>query len=107
MAEVLPVEGTTVMLPVILLRTMTKWGNADADVPMASSINREGRNPLSFQKHKKAAVYYFNPLHFKERLFGYIVLQYISSDGYDDIYRNWITYVANGLEFLRIKHDIN
>lgn len=60
-----------------------------------------------FQKHNKAAVYYFNPLHFKERLFGYIVLKYNSSDVYDDIYRNWITYVANGLEFLRMKHDIN
>lgn len=60
-----------------------------------------------FQKSNESAVYYFNPLHFKERIFGYMVLKYDSPDVYDDIYRNWITSVANGLEFLRMKHDIN
>ena len=44
------------MLSVFLLRTLTKCVNVDADVSMASSINREGRNPLSFQKHKKAVL---------------------------------------------------
>lgn len=50
--------------------------------------------------------YYFTPLFFNERMFGYSVLKYDSPDTYDDIYRNWIKSISNGLEFLRMKNDI-
>ena len=59
-----------------------------------------------FEKNNAAAVYYFNPLFFSRRLFGYIVLQYGTPDTYDDIFRNWLKSISNGLEFLRIKNDI-
>ncbi|MGN0647758.1 MAG: substrate-binding domain-containing protein [Oscillospiraceae bacterium] len=59
-----------------------------------------------FEKNHAAAVYYFNPLFFSNRLFGYIVLQYGTPDTYDDIFRNWLKTISNGLEFLRIKNDI-
>ncbi len=53
-----------------------------------------------------AAVYYFTPLFFSDRLFGHIMLKYNDPDGYDDIFRNWTKTVSNGLEFLRMKNDI-
>lgn len=39
-------------------------------------------------------------------MFGYTVLQYNTPDTYDDIFRNWLKSVSNGLEFLRMKNDI-
>lgn len=60
-----------------------------------------------FKKMDKPAVYYFNPLLFQDRLFGYIVLRYDTPDTYDWVYGNWINSVSNGLEFLRMKNDIN
>lgn len=57
--------------------------------------------------HSVTAVYYFNPLSFQNRLFGYIVLRYDTPDTYDWVYGNWINSVSNGLEFLRMKNDIN
>ncbi len=52
------------------------------------------------------AAYYWLPLCFADRLFGYCVLRYDKPDGYDDICRSWIKTVANGLEFLRLKADV-
>ena len=51
-------------------------------------------------------VYYFTPMFCNDRMFGYSVLKYDCPDTYDDIYRNWIKSVSNGLEFLRMKNDI-
>lgn len=50
--------------------------------------------------------YYFTPLFFNDRFFGYSVLKYDYPMGYFDSYRNWIKSVSNGLEFLRMKNDI-
>lgn len=59
-----------------------------------------------FGSNQEAAVYYFNPLFFSNRMFGYIVLKYDTPDTYDLIYRNWIKTISNALEFLRMKNDI-
>lgn len=81
-----------------------------------SIVSEEDKTPFKIQQYQigdiiqkssEAAVYYFSPLHFKERLFGYVVLKYDTPDVYDDIYRNWLTSVSDGLEFLRMKHDIH
>lgn len=60
-----------------------------------------------FNQESKPAAYYFSPLFFQTKLFGHVVLKYRRADGYDDIYRNWIKSVCNGLEFLRMKNDIS
>lgn len=52
------------------------------------------------------ASFYYTPLFFKDRLFGFCVLQYNHPDTYDDTYRHWLKSVANGLEFLRLKADV-
>ena len=53
------------------------------------------------------AVFYFDPVYFKERLLGYCVVMYSDPDTYDDTYRHWLKSVSNGLEFLRLKTDIS
>ena len=68
-------------------------------------INRYNISELISQNNS-AAVYYFTPLFFSDRLFGHIMLKYNDADGYDDIFRNWTKAVSNGLEFLRMKNDI-
>ncbi len=60
-----------------------------------------------FKNHDKPSVYFFNPLSFKDRLFGYTVLRYDTPDTYDWVYGNWITAISNGLEFLRMKNNIH
>lgn len=54
----------------------------------------------------KSAAYFFSPLVFDNRLFGYAILKYDNPDSYDIIFKHWIKSVSNGLEFLRLKHDI-
>ncbi len=51
--------------------------------------------------------YYFNPLFFRDRYFGYIVTVYRNPNTYDSIFRNWLKTVSNALEMLRLKNDIN
>ena len=53
------------------------------------------------------AVIYFNPIFFRERLLGYCAVMYDRPDTYDDTYRHWMKSVSNGLEFLRLKTDID
>ena len=49
---------------------------------------------------------YFSPLFFANRKLGYAVLSYSGVYTYEPIFRNWAKTVANGLEFLRMKNDI-
>ena len=59
-----------------------------------------------FSLSKEPCTYYILTLFYASRSFGYIVLKYCDTDCYDSIFRNWIKTVSNGLEFLRIKNDI-
>lgn len=56
---------------------------------------------------EKCGVYYFSPLCFQTRLFGYTVLKYSYPAGYDFSFRDWNKTVADTLEFLRMKNDIH
>ena len=95
------------------------WYDSDAELTDILScqcmVNWEDKTPFDMQKFNfsallaknyEPAIYYFNPLFFNDRLFGYLVLKYHDPDTYDDIYRNWLKSVSNGLEFLRMKNDI-
>lgn len=59
-----------------------------------------------FSQNKTSAIYYFSPLFFRNRMFGHIMLRFDEPDTYDDIFRNWIKSISNGLEFLCRKNDI-
>ena len=53
------------------------------------------------------AAYYFNPVIFDNRIFGYVILKYDNPDSYDINFKHWIKSLSIGLEFLRLKLDIN
>ncbi|MBQ9120357.1 MAG: substrate-binding domain-containing protein [Lachnospiraceae bacterium] len=63
--------------------------------------------PELMAERSKPMVYYFSPLCFQTRLFGYTVLAYEYPQGYDFSFRDWNKTVANTLEFLRMKNDIH
>ena len=56
---------------------------------------------------EKCGVYYFTPLCYQTRLFGYTVLRYAYPTGYDFSFRDWSKTVADTLELLRMKNDIH
>lgn len=59
-----------------------------------------------FSKESEPSVYYFTPLFFSTRLFGHLVLRYNKPDSYDEAFRSWVKAVSIGLEFMRMKNDI-
>ncbi|MBE6901025.1 MAG: helix-turn-helix domain-containing protein [Ruminococcaceae bacterium] len=52
-------------------------------------------------------IFYFSPICFQTRLFGYTVMSYPYPTGYDFSFRDWSKTVADTLEFLRMKNDIH
>lgn len=84
----------------------------DSETISCHSILKE-QSPVSLKKHEifglfsgQAGVYYFNPIFFSDRTLGFVVLRYNTPDVYDHIFRNWLKSISNGLEFLRMKNDI-
>lgn len=59
-----------------------------------------------FAKSETPAVYYFSPLFFNKKSFGYTILKYDKPDTYDITYKTWIKSLSNALEFIRMKSDI-
>ena len=72
-----------------------------------------GGEPLVFNKNRisavfrnEAAYYYFCPLFFLDRELGYVVMSFKDAYTFGHILRNWLKTIANALEFLRMKNDI-
>ena len=52
--------------------------------------------------------YYFTPLHFNERCFGYTALSYGDIPmAYDGLYHAWIRNLTNALEFMRVRNILS
>ena len=64
------------------------------------------KNNISAVFRNEAAPYYFCPLFFSDRELGFVVLGFRGADTFDYTFRNWLKTIANGLEFLRMKNDI-
>lgn len=88
------------MSDVVTCRSIVPWETGET-----FELNKYEFGKL-FALHAEPAAYYFDPLFFGDKFFGYTVLRYDEPDTYDDIFRNWIKSVSNGLEFLRMKNDI-
>ena len=58
------------------------------------------------ERQESPAVYYFSPIFFQTKLFGYMVLRSDKPDTYDEVYRCWLKSASNALEFLRMKNDV-
>ena len=83
-----------------------------SDTMVCYSVFQEN-NAISMHKHEfsklfnsSSAAYYFNPLFFAKKTIGYVVLKCSSPDDYDYTFRNWLKSVANGLDILHMKSDI-
>lgn len=70
------------------------------------NYNQNELLPSAFFNTEKCHNYYFSPIVFSNRMLGYIVINYDSIDGYDNVFRSWYNSISNALEFLRMKNDI-
>ena len=57
--------------------------------------------PTLFDKREKPRVFYFSPVNFNERCFGYSVFSSDEMYTYPDFYCQWMRYVCTSLESLR------
>lgn len=70
------------------------------------NYNQNELLPSAFFDTEKCYNYYFSPIVFSNRMLGYVVINYDSIDGYDNVFRSWCNSISNALEFLRMKNDI-
>ena len=78
-----------------------------AVLDMPEYFNREILLPALWKEREKPMIFYFSPLSFQKRLFGYTVLAYQQLLCYDFSFRDWNKTIADTVEFLRMKNDIH
>lgn len=61
--------------------------------------------PIIWKERKKPAAFFFSPIHFRDRCFGYSVISYTNSHSLDLCYRDWIRTVGIAFENLRVKNN--
>lgn len=64
--------------------------------------------PAIYERRPKPTAFYFNPVHFNKRCFGYSVFSYGDNTpaAYPDCYRQWMKYVCVSLESLRRQRNL-
>ena len=64
--------------------------------------------PAMYEESEIPRVWYFTPLHFNERCFGYAALGYGNNPlAFDQIYHAWSRNINNALEFVRMRNIYN
>ncbi len=64
--------------------------------------------PAMYEDSDVPRVWYFTPLHFNERCFGYAALGYADQPlAFDQIYHAWSRNINNALEFVRMRNIYN
>lgn len=81
--------------------TMTKV-NTDYTFDLAEML------PALYERRPKPTAFYFNPVHFNKRCFGYSVFSYGDDTpaAYPACYRQWAKYVCVSLESLRRQRNL-
>ena len=74
----------------------------------AVSFRTEAMLPILDNEARKPYVFYFSPVHFDGALLGYAVLQRELSGHplINVVYRNWLRYLNNALEMMRIRERL-
>ncbi len=63
--------------------------------------------PAIYERRAKPTAFFFSPIHFNDRCFGYAVISYGDKPtSYTPIYRKWIRYVCASLESLRRQRNM-
>ncbi|MBQ4464628.1 MAG: GGDEF domain-containing protein [Oscillospiraceae bacterium] len=80
----------------------------DAELPDHYPFPLTELLPALNERRPKPRGYFFTPLHFNERCFGYTAITYgADTKGFDSLYHSWIRNVNNALEFMRIRNNFN
>ena len=76
--------------------------NLDNLVSMDDTFETSEMLPDIYVRKDEPYIYYFNPVFFEDRCFGYAVVGFCNKPKtYDENYRRWINLVSGGLEVLR------
>ena len=63
--------------------------------------------PVIYERRPKPTAFFFSPVHFNDRCFGYSVISFGDKPtSYTPIYRKWIRYVCASLESLRRQRNL-
>lgn len=76
-------------------------GNAKVNPEFTFSLSE--MLPMIYERRPKPTAFFFNPVHFNKRCFGYSVFSYgdDTASTYPSCYRQWMKYVCVSLESLR------
>ena len=85
---------------ILLCRSVSPWAD--------HTVFRLKQGDLSgvTQREHQPGVFYWLPVCFRDRMFGYCVLRGDREGCFDNVCRSWLKSVENGLEFLRLKADV-
>lgn len=76
--------------------------NGEASVDPTRTIDRSLMLPRLYEDCEKPSVYYFTPLHFNDRCFGYTVLHYIGRPVvFNPEFASWMRNADNAFESMR------
>lgn len=70
-------------------------------ISLDSCFNRDDLVPRLDEERPSPEVFFFTPLHFDHRCFGYAMISFTEPSSYSDNYRVWLRGVMRGLETLR------
>lgn len=61
--------------------------------------------PALWEEREEPTAFFFIPIHFNDRCFGYEVISYGNKlKTYDKVYRSWTKNINNALEFIRVQN---
>lgn len=81
------------------------WKSGAERVDANIQFDKKIMLPALWQERITPSVFYFMPIHFNDRCFGYEVLSYGNNVmSYDKLYRSWTKNVNNALEFIRVQN---
>ena len=76
-------------------------------IDMERSFNVSEMLPALYERHPAPTAYFFGPLHFNDRCFGYSVISYGNKPvPYTSTFRRWIRYACASFESLRRQRNL-
>ena len=100
-------EGYPEKMQLCVSRSMEE-GESSFGKETSVSFRTETMLPALDVQEEKPSVFYFSPVHFDGALLGYAVLQRELSGqpSLNVVYRNWLRYLNNALEMMRIRERL-
>lgn len=95
------VSGYTDTMSLELSYENKEYVNGKQEFPLGLML------PDLYKEHDSNKIYYFVPLHFKDRCFGYAVFSFGNQIKIlDYTFRSWVRNINNSLEFVRVQNNL-